>query len=121
MSYFEVMLSGKGISLPFAGTSDVAIGFYVSRIVRARAEAEAQDLAKSVVSAEWCNARFSSNQGASPTLAVESVSRISLFRGLFRRQPGYSFYSDKALPNYSLKRTAEGWLRYYHGRAAAAA
>ena len=94
MPYFEVMLSGKGISLPIAGAADAAIGFYVSRIVRAPTEIRAQDLAKNIVSTEWCGKRFASNQGVPPVLAVESVSRISLLSGLTRRQPGYSFYNN---------------------------
>jgi len=96
MAYFDVVLVGKGISLPVSGTSARAIGFYVSRIVRAPTEKDAATLAKEVVSAEWRDGRFTSNQGAHPSLAVESISRLSFFGGLLGSKAGYSFYSEES-------------------------
>jgi len=95
MAYFEVMLSGKGITLPIEGTTVSAIGFYVSRIVRAANQVEAQAVARDAVAAEWRGKRFASNRGSQPSLAVDSVSPISFVSGLLRGQPGYSFYSQE--------------------------
>ena len=95
MTNFEVMLSGKGIFLPFEGTTDIAIGFYVSRIVRASNQTEAEKTAKEMVLAEWRSDRFALNRGAQPSLAVESVARIGMLRSFLRKQPGYSFYSEE--------------------------
>jgi len=95
MAYFEVMLSGKGISLPFEGTTEVAIGFYVSRLVRGENQADAENAAKEMVLSEWRSGRFASNRGAQPALTVNSVARIGMLQALWHRQTGYSFYSEE--------------------------
>ena len=97
MPYFQIVLSGDGISLPLEGGPDFAKGFFTTRLVKARTAANAQELAKELVLAEWRQggAYAASNQGSIPSLAVERVFPIGILRGIFKRKPlGYTFYVD---------------------------
>jgi hypothetical protein len=95
MPYFKVKLSGAGISLPFDG-GDPAIGFFTTRLVRARDEAHAHGLAQDLVLSEWHTggAYATGNIGALPTLLVEESWQVGLLQGILGRRPtGYSFYA----------------------------
>ena len=96
MPYFKVRLSGAGISYPFVDGSDPVIGFFTTRLVRARDIRQAHCLAKELVLSEWRHGgRYADgNVGSAPTLVVEESWRVSLLSGIFGRRPGgYSFYS----------------------------
>jgi hypothetical protein len=96
MPYFQVMLSGAGILLPFEDASDPAIGFFTTRNVRASDSGRAQVLAKELVLSQWRSggAYAGANKGATPVLAIESISTIGLLKGIFgRKATGYAFYT----------------------------
>jgi len=98
MPYFGVMLSGRGISLPFEGSADHAIGFFTTRRVRARDSKEAQVIAKELVLSEWvAGGTYSqANIGAVPSLATDRVWSVGWVRGIFgKKQTGYVFYSNE--------------------------
>nr|CAG23928.1 hypothetical protein [Pseudomonas aeruginosa] len=93
MPYFKVILSGRGIDLPFDG--DSAIGFFTTRLVRSMDPASAESLAKGLVQAEWLpgGTYATVNRGSQPTLSVERSSPVGWLTGTFGRKPsGYSFY-----------------------------
>jgi hypothetical protein len=95
MPYFKIRLSGAGISLPVGG-DDPAIGFFATRLVRARDPGHAASLAKELVLSEWRpGATYaSSNLGLLPALVVEESWRVGLLAGILGRRPaGYSFYT----------------------------
>ncbi len=94
MAYFQVILSGIGISLPVEG-SEPAIGFFTTRTVRARDREQAEFLAKEMVLSEWrTNGTYAkANTGGIPSLTVTSVTSIGLLKGVFsRKRTGYAFY-----------------------------
>ena len=96
MPYFKVRLSGAGISLPFDG-GDPVIGFFTTRLVRARDPEHAQDLAKQLVLSEWLagGAYATANTGAIPTLVIEESWQVGLLQGILGRSRfGYAFYAN---------------------------
>lgn len=95
MPYFQVLLSGSGISLPFEGATEPVIGFFTTRFVRAIDLSHAGELAKEVVLAEWSTEGIysASNQGAIPSLTVENAIAIGTLTGILKRNAGgYTFY-----------------------------
>ena len=95
MPYFKVRLSGAGISLPIDG-DDPAIGFFATRLVRARDPGHASSLAKELVLSEWRpGATYAaSNLGLLPALVVEESWQVGFLAGILRRRlGGYSFYT----------------------------
>jgi hypothetical protein len=93
MSYFKVILSGRGIDLPFEG--DLAVGFFTTRQVRAADRLDAESLAKDLVLAEWRSGGTyaQSNRGSLPVLSVEQSLPVGWLVGTFGRNPsGYTFY-----------------------------
>lgn len=93
MSYFKVILSGRGIDLPFDGAS--VVGFFTTRVVRAADLPAAESQAMELILSEWRSGGTYAdvNRGSLPALAVERSFSISLLTGIFGRRPsGYSFY-----------------------------
>ncbi|MCD9029581.1 hypothetical protein LDO26_15410 [Luteimonas sp. BDR2-5] len=93
MPHFKVILSGRGIDLPFEG--DSAIGFFTTRQVRATDLPDAESLAKELVLAEWRSGGTyaQANRGSLPVLAVEHSFSVGWVAGTFGRNPsGYTFY-----------------------------
>ena len=93
MPYFKVILSGRGIDLPFEG--DSAIGFFTTRLVRSVDPAGAELLAKDLVLSEWLpgGTYATVNRGSQPTLSVEQSFSVGWLVGTFGRKPsGYTFY-----------------------------
>ena len=97
MAYFQVLLSGSGISYAFEGEADAVVGFFTTRVVRAQTLADAQHLAKQLVLTEWRagGAYAVCNRGGVPSLVVEESFRIGFLRGVFgRSRKGYAFYTQ---------------------------
>jgi hypothetical protein len=95
MPFFRVSLHGSGISVPFHGNAEPAIGFFCHREVRAADAARAQELAIACVLAEWKgNGKYAGlNRGELPVLVVEGWTQIGWKQGLFgRTPPGPAFY-----------------------------
>jgi hypothetical protein len=95
MPFFKVMLAGTGISLRCEGAGDPAIGFYTTRVVKARDPEQAQLVAKELVLSEWQTGGeyAAANSGSLPLLTANSVFSVGFLRGVFGRRPaGYSFY-----------------------------
>ncbi|MGQ9448020.1 hypothetical protein ACSAMZ_01825 [Xanthomonas citri pv. bilvae] len=93
MSYFKVILSGRGIDLPFDGTS--VVGFFTTRVVRAAEPQAAESQAMELVLSEWRpgGTYADTNRGSLPALAVEQSIPLGVLAGIFGRKPsGYSFY-----------------------------
>ncbi len=93
MPHFKVIISGRGIDYPFEGSS--VVGFVTTRLVRAPSLAQAEILAKDLVTSEWRDDGLyaSANRGSVPTLAVEQSFQVGALAGLLGRKPsGYSFY-----------------------------
>ena len=95
MPYFQIMLSGSGISVPVEGGRDLATGFFTTRFVKADNGLKAQELAKELVLSEWrqdgCYATV--NRGAVPLLVIEHAFHVGMLTGILRRKVnGYSFY-----------------------------
>lgn len=90
---FKVVLSGRGISLPFDGSAQPAVGFFTTRWVSARDAEVAASVAVERVLAEWCGGGEYAIGGI-PDLAIESVTPLAWWAGLLVRKPGagYSFY-----------------------------
>ena len=88
MAYFSVLIDGKGIDLPVG--HDVAVGFYVIRIVRAKSETEAVSLAKTKVEAEWSSRAATCR---APTLTLVKVEPTTFMWGFLARQLNCTFYS----------------------------
>ena len=94
MPYYSVQFHGANIRLVGAGAP--AIGFYTTRVVRARSEAEAARKAEEIVLAEWAAPPYvKANTGSPPSLTVESVSRVPLMRALRLPSKGYTFYESE--------------------------
>ncbi|MCH8863268.1 MAG: hypothetical protein IID51_12270 [Proteobacteria bacterium] len=75
-----------------------SIGFHTLRVVRAENEADAVEVAKNLVAAEWKEGPYAeANTGGFPKLETDSVRRLSLFSYLFKRRPnkGYTFYVEE--------------------------
>jgi len=93
MPHFKVILSGRGIDLPFEG--DSAVGFFTTRKVRAADLPDAESLARDLVLAEWRSGGTYSqaNRGSLPVLSVEQSFPVGWLAGTFGRNPsGYTFY-----------------------------
>jgi hypothetical protein len=100
MPYFRVMLHGEGIDLLVEGSTEPAIGFYITRIIRASSPDEATERVRSVIAHEWAMEPYkSSNRGLSPRLTMESVSEATFFDWLTFKKPGYSLYSNDNVEN----------------------
>ena len=96
MPHFKVMLSGRGIDLPFDGTP--AIGFFTTRLVRAPDLATAELDAIELVLSEWRpGGKYAvANQGGAPALMVEDSFPVGFLAGLFgRKGSGYAFYTHE--------------------------
>ena len=96
MPYFKVTLSGRGIDMPFDGTS--VVGFFTTRLVRAMDLAAAEHRAKDLVLSEWRagGAYTSANRGSVPALAVEESFPVGFLDGMLGRKPsGYTFYTHE--------------------------
>jgi hypothetical protein len=96
MPFYRVRLEGTGILLPTEGAEEPAIGFFTTRQVRAADETDAKLRALAVVADEWSTDPYaSSNKGASPSLSVEEVWRVSWWHALLRgSMRGHAFYSN---------------------------
>ena len=93
MPYFQVMLHGDGIYIPILDPSEPAIGFYATRIVRAKDEAAAGVAACAMIQEQWLAPEYKSNNaGARPQLTIESVQRSSFVAWLRFRNTGHAFY-----------------------------
>lgn len=88
MPYFSVLLDGKGINLQIG--HELAVGFYVIRIVRTKSESEAVSLAKRKVEAEWSSRADASG---TPTLTLVKVEPTTFIWGFLARQLNCTFYS----------------------------
>lgn len=96
MPFFKVMLHGTGISLETDKLVGTIIGFYTTRLVRAKTEGDAKIKAKSDVEAEWASGAYAkSNKGLAPQISVESVVRTGLFQWLRFNNSGHSFYLNE--------------------------
>jgi hypothetical protein len=96
MRHFKVMLSGRGIDLPFEGTP--VVGFFTTRLVRAADLSAAEEQAKGLVLAEWQpgGTYAAINRGSIPTLTVEESFPVGFLAGILGRKPsGYTFYSHE--------------------------
>ena len=49
MSYYRVLINGKGISMPSEDGSSTVIGFFTTRAVKAQCAEEAVEKAKAIV------------------------------------------------------------------------
>ena len=95
MPYFQVLLAGSGLSYAFEDEEDAVVGFFTTRIVRAKTLADAQHLAKELVLTEWrAGGKYAvCNRGGVPSLVVEESFPIGFLRGIFgRSRMGYAFY-----------------------------
>ena len=93
MPYFRVRVEGTGISVTMGDST--AVGFFATRAVRARSEAEAGDKVRSMIRAAWTTGRYAAwNQGAAPTIHVEEVWQSSWFQNMFFKNDGHVFYPD---------------------------
>lgn len=93
MSHFKVILSGRGIDLPFEGSS--AIGFFTTRVLKAADLPAAESQAMELVLSEWRpgGTYADTNRGSLPALEVEQSFSLGFLVGIFGRKPsGYSFY-----------------------------
>lgn len=93
MPYFKILLSGRGIDLPF--DDDSAIGFFTTRLVRAVDLANAETLARDLVLSEWRPGGdyAQANRGAVPVLSIERSFPVGWLQGIFgRKGSGYAFY-----------------------------
>ena len=96
MPYFKVQLSGTGISFRVVDGSDPAIGFFTTRLVRAKNADHAHSSAKATVLSEWRPGGdyAGGNRGALPSLTVEESWQVGLVAGILgRKGGGYSLYS----------------------------
>jgi hypothetical protein len=93
MPYYQVVLEGYGVNMARDDGGDPIIGFYTTRIVRARDNIEAAKMVKQVILEEWGKEPFlSSNTSALPILNIESIEELPIYRGIFRQLSGYTFY-----------------------------
>ena len=96
MPHFDVLLHGKGISVPaIDGSGDPMLGFLTSRAVTAKDAQAAGQVAISLVASEWAQGpHASSNRGVSPVVIAEEVTEIGWLKRLLSRRRGYAFYTD---------------------------
>lgn len=96
MPYFKVMLSGRGIDLPYEGTP--VVGFFTTRMVRSPDISTAQRDVMERVLSEWRpgGAYAAANHGSVPALTVENSFQVRYLVGLFgRKGGGYTFYRNE--------------------------
>lgn len=95
MPYFKVRLLGQGILYSVEGAPAPVIGFYTTRMVRAKTAEKACLVAEDEVLSEWRagGVYATGNQGEIPTLTAEACWPVGTLTGMFGRRPmGYSFY-----------------------------
>ena len=96
MPFFRVLLHGKDVHIPAAGSAVPIIGFYTTRVVRAASYETAEAAAIALVSAEWSKPPLSKqNKGAAPALKVEQVSQVTLLKALRAKNRGFTFYGQE--------------------------
>lgn len=71
------------------------IGFFTTRLVKARTVDEAEDKAKKIVLTDWTVGEYASvNQGGTPTLKVDAVYFASWWHSLRFKNTGHIFYTE---------------------------
>lgn len=94
MPYFRVRVEGKNIIVPMG--ESIAVGFFTTRAVCARSEAEAVEKVRSMILAAWTTGRYAGwNNGAPPSIHVEHVWRSPWFRNVLFKNDGHVFYPDE--------------------------
>ena len=97
MAYFSVVMNGEGISVPVLDSAQKIIGFYTTRWVKAATAEEAKRAAAKLVLFDWTEGDYAErNRGDPPRISVDSISRVNLFKYLWRRPgSGHAFYSSE--------------------------
>jgi hypothetical protein len=94
MPYFRVMIHGEGIDVPSIDGSKSIIGFYSTRLVKARSAPEADATVRTLILSDWTSGSYApANRGVPPSLRVESIIKTTVFDWLRFRNAGYTFYS----------------------------
>ncbi|MGO4549596.1 hypothetical protein AB4059_00610 [Lysobacter sp. 2RAF19] len=94
MPFYQIMIHGSDLRLVTHGASRPIVGFYATKRVFASDPRLAQEFATAEVLGDWrAGGEFAS--GGLPTLTVESVVLVPVWRALLKRKPrGYTFYSE---------------------------
>jgi hypothetical protein len=72
------------------------IGFFTTRIVRAKSLDEAEEKAKAMVLTDWTSGEYaSSNVGSRPILRVDSVYGSNWWQHLRFKNKGHSFFAEE--------------------------
>ena len=91
MPFFRVRVEGTGISVPM-GDSE-AVGFFATRAVRARSEAEAVTKVRSMIQAAWTTGKYAAwSRGVAPAIRVEGVWQSPWLRNVLFKNHGHVFY-----------------------------
>jgi hypothetical protein len=91
MPAFLVILKGAGVADGAAGGVAAMVGFYATRLVRARDHDEAGVEATARVRSAWSRA----HRGAVPALAVERAVPVGWWRALLLPKPaGFLLHDD---------------------------
>jgi hypothetical protein len=96
---FRVLIEGRGLVLSAAavklGTPQEQLaGFFTTRVLRARSQSEARDLALAEVRREWSDGKYAMLE-ADPQLVVAELEPLSWFAVLRARSTGCAFYSKE--------------------------
>ena len=95
MSFYTVQVHAEGIRLPGSDPSKPIIGFYTSRTVWATNDAVAGERALASVRQLWATGEYGPrNEGAPPSLAVESCNRVGFRDWLLAPNKGHCFYHE---------------------------
>lgn len=90
MATYEVLIEARGIAVPI-DDGRVAKGFFATRTVAARTQAEAEARALAMVKEEIAGGR--AGRGAEgATLQIEEATRVSFVKRLILKNRGYAFY-----------------------------
>lgn len=94
MAFFRVLIEGSGFAVRAETDGTPIHGFFVSRIVWALSNENADSIVKRAVADEWGMGRSASLK-ATPTLATVEITRVSVIEALFAKRPGYAFHAGE--------------------------
>jgi hypothetical protein len=89
-------MEGTGIEVPCPEDGgEPIIGFFTTRLVKARTVDEAEGKAKEMVLSDWTVGEYASiNQGGTPALKVDTVYSASWWQSLKYKNTGHTFYTE---------------------------
>ena len=94
MPYFRVLLEATGVEVVGLENTEIpAIGFFATRLVKAKSVEDAVEKAKNMIASEWSAGQLASmNRGGKPVLRADAVYASSWWASLTFKNRGHAFF-----------------------------